>query len=283
MGVKPSSIQDLGTVYPPQWVTRMGSTHINRTAIGSFTAIPSPPAGKIRVVLDSLPSGYTNPTFLPVGKLGLRLWGSDGTTMGPQDGSLQFDATITTPNRVVSTPPIPSFNLNPYEFGLLCLAPGESVTVNITNFYGGTTKVVGQATWLDFDVANVTVVRQSFPDTNPKVIVPVVPAGKLAVAYFPGSMIGSSIVEQSSTQAFFWNPDDITHGWDATWTDSAGGSLTQTGFMGLGPDSYGSNMLFFGYYSMVLVEGQSLSVAMQEAVSTIPPRLTCMYKLIDSV
>lgn len=283
MGIKPSSIQDLGSILPPQWVTRMGSSRINRTATGSFTAIPSPPAGKLRMVVDWPQGGMNSMALVPAGQVGLRLWGSDGVTMGPQNGSLTFDATVSVQGRTFSPSNAPSYTLSGFENGFLYLAPGESVQVNITAFNGGTTKVVGIAAWIDFDATDVIFVRQVFNDTSLKTIVPAVPAGKIAVAYMPGNSLSNNFITFAFAQALFWNPDTVTHNWDAVWSDPAGGSLTQTGFMSVGgPGGYGLNLLF-GYYSMILLEGQSLSLKIQEAVSTDPPVVSCLYKLIDSV
>ena len=286
MGIKPSSIQDLGSMNPAPWVTKMGSARINLAAPGTYTVIPSPPAGKLRMVIDGPNGGYESSSPAnQASPCGLVLWASDGVDMGPFGFPGTFDVDVVAQGRTVSQTGIPQFTMSGGEYGIFYLAPGESVSVTVSNFASGTTKVVGRATWIDFDATDVTFVRLTFPTVGvPQLVIPPVPAGKIAAMYFPGGALTLRDVMQANYIAFFNNLDSNPHNWDLTYTDPAGGSVTLTNFTGLPATSYGFSALF-EYHSMALVEGQSLSVELNsgDAVPSTPPHMWAMYKLYDSV
>lgn len=286
MGIKPSSIQDLGSMNPAPWVTKMGSSRINITAPGTYTVIPSPPPGKLRMVIDGPQGGFLNTSPAnQAAPCGLLLWASDGVGMGPFAFPGTFDVDVDAQGRTLIQTGIQQLDMSGYEYGAFYLAPGESVSVTVSNFAGGTTKVVGRATWIDFDATDVTFVRLTFPTVGaPQLVIPPVPAGKIAAMYFPGGARTLSDVMQANYIAFFNNLDSNPHNWDLTYTDPAGGSITITNFMGLPSTSYAFSPLF-QYHAMALVEGQSLSVQLNsgDTVPSTPPYMWAMYKLYDSV
>lgn len=273
------------TIEPSAWVTEMGSARINITAPGTYTVIPSPPAGKLRMVIDGPNGGYlSSAPANQAAPCGLLLWASNGVGMGPVFAGT-FDVAVAAQGRVLTQIGITEFSMSGGEYGAFYLAPGESVAVTVSNFASGTTKVVGRATWIDFDATDVTFVRLTFPTVGvPQLVIPPVPVGKIAAMYFPGGALTLRDVSQSNYSAFFNNPDSNLHVWNAIYTDPGGGSITSTGFYGLGAVSYGYSQLF-QYYAMVLVEGQSLSVELNsgDTVPSTPPYMWAMYKLYDSV
>ena len=288
MGMKTSAVLAAGgTMNPATWVKEMGSARINLAAPGTYTVIPSPPPGKLRMVIDGPNGGYesTNPAN-QASPCGLVLWASDGVDMGPFGFPGTFDVDVVAQGRTVSQTGITQFTMSSGEYGIFYLAPGESVSVTVSNFASGTTKVVGRATWIDFDATDVTFVRLTFPTVGvPQLVIPPVPAGKIAAMYFPGGALTLRDVMQAGYIAFFNNLDGgQPHNWDLTYTDPAGGSVTLTNFMGLSATSYGFSALL-QYHSMALVEGQSLSVQLNsiDTVPSTPPYMWAMYKLYDSV
>ena len=294
MGIKPSSIQDLGSMNPAPWVTKMGSARINLAAPGTYTVIPSPPPGKVRLVVDGPQGGFSsvNLPSNPASYLGCRLWSSDGSVMGPDNPGLTFDLDFIAQGRTISHGTVATRSLTGSDYGFLHLAPGETVQAVISNFAGGTTKVVGIATWMDFDATDVTFIRASFPAVNvPVVLIPPVPVGKIAAAYFPGVPNGPGNAVNFGIGATFINPDTNTHIWDVSLIDPAGGTLTLASYVGVGggPPTQGVQSPLFNYggahYSMVLVEGQSLTAKLNvgDTLPGTPPLIHAMYKLYDSV
>jgi hypothetical protein len=278
----------VGTIEPSAWVTEMGSARINITAPGTYTVIPSPPAGKLRMVIDGPLGGLTSAAPAnQAAPCGLLLWASNGTLMGPPSGFAgTFDLTVQAQGRVLGPIGLTGeFSMSGGEYGAFYLAPGETVAVTVSNFLGGTTKVVGRATWIDFDATDVSFVRLTFPTVGtPQLVIPPVPAGKIAALYFPGGANILRDVFQYSQLAFFNNPDAAPHNWNLTYTDPAGGSITLNPVFTLGAGTYGFSFLL-QYHSWVLVEGQSLSVALDSG-DTVPgtsPYMWAMYKLYDSV
>lgn len=289
MGIKPSSIQDLGSMNPAPWVTKMGSSRINITAPGTYTVIPSPPPGKVRLVVDGTQGGFTQPPSNPASYLGCRLWSSNGSVMGPDNPGLTFDLSFIAQGRTISPGFVATQSLTGSNYGFLYLAPGETVQAVISSFAGGTTKVVGIATWMDFDATDVTFIRASFPAVNvPVVLIPPVPVGKIAAAYFPGVPNGPGNAVNFGIGATFINPDTNNHFWDVSFIDPAGGTLTLASAASLSPTQVvQSALLNYGgaHYSMVLVEGQSLTAKLNvgDTVPGTPPLIHAMYKLYDSV
>jgi len=275
------------TIEPSAWVTEMGSARINITAPGTYTVIPSPPAGKLRMVIDGPLGGMLSASPAnQAAPCGLLLWASNGTLMGPPSGFAgTFDLTVQAQGRVLGPIGLTGeFSMSGGEYGAFYLAPGETVAVTVSNFLGGTTKVVGRATWIDFDATDVSFVRLTFPTVGvPQLVIPPVPTGKIAAMYFPGGAHILRDVSQYNQLAFFNNLDANTHNWNVTYTDPAGGSIT-TPSIGLPAGLYSFSGLL-QYHSMVFVEGQSLSVALNsgDTVPSTPPYMWAMYKLYDSV
>jgi len=284
----------LPTIVPSAWVNRSGGGRVKFTTLGLHTIVPAPPAGTVRVIdvapFRTVPGGVTLGT-------------SNGTSPGP---GITADWTL----RVGGVTVLESGGAYLQAGGVklqfpIVLGPGEALQLNITAFNGGATMMYGRAMWYDFDATGVQVIRKTFTNLTPFVVIPPVPAGKMAVVFAPGQALGnlgwdsayppnggpySSQIGPNSAQCVFVNRDTgATHSFQVAFSDPDGGVFVLPNLVGnIYPGSIHNKTLEgdsqFGYYTQALVEGQSLTLTMQEPLSGVDPiHLFTMYKLIDLV
>ena len=283
----------LPTIVPSAWVNRSGGGRVKFTTLGLHTIVPAPPAGTVRVIdvapFRTVPGGVTLGT-------------SNGTSPGP---GINADWTL----RVGGITVLESGGAYSQAGGVklqfpIVLGPGEALQLNITAFNGGATMMYGRAMWYDFDATGVQVIRKTFTNLTPFVVIPPVPAGKMAVVFAPGQALGnlgwdsayppngglySSLIGPNSAQCVFVNRDTSGHSFQVAFSDPDGGVFVLPNLV---DNIYGSSIhnktlegsTQFGYYTQALVEGQSLTLTMQEPLSGVDPiHLFTMYKLIDLV
>lgn len=282
------------TIVGSTWVNRSGGGRVKFTTLGLHTIVPAPPAGTVRVI-DVAP-------FRTVAG-GVMLGTSNGTSPGPgvnANWTLRVGGitVLESGGAYVLTGAVR------LQFPIV-LGPGEALELNITAFQGGATMIYGRAMWFDFDATGVQVVRKTFTNLTPFVVIPPVPAGKMAVAYSPGQALGnlgwdstnppgggpwSSAIGTNSAQSVFVNRDTgAAHSFQVAFSDPDGGVFVLPNLVdNIYPATIYNKCLEgqsqLGYYTQALVEGQSLTLTMQEPLSGVDPvHLFAMYKLIDLV
>lgn len=162
----------------------------------------------------------------------------------------------------------------------LIIAPGEDVQVQITAFHSGANRVFGAVSWYDIPSDGCTIIRAALTDT-PSDLMPVVPAGKVAV-----------ILDGASTENNFWTDlcsrffleqlDTISHAVHLL-RDNGGGKVFEVS-PPFSPYTYFTPILAAnGYPVNPLAAGSKLRAYLGAAVITTPPKLHFVYKLVDLI